>query len=273
MPLPIQGNIFSDSIDVKSNLLKKSQIVTDAFDFYENFVSSRGKLMPKKLIASIEYVSAYEIGFETAMTIKNIELEKDKINDYPSVYVVVFTDPDVQAIAISRNAKAFKDSYSVLSIIEKQIGARLAEKGLRMGVIPILKKDDFWDIIEKYEGRITKIKFTIDGINMSPIHKNLKTEYAELIKSTSSFKSELSLESGEGFTLTSINKENESLVGLSEMTVKGGSHVEIRAKGVSGKIETKEAIQTYKIDELDIKSNDAKWLEDLKNSIITTSQD
>lgn len=172
--------------------------------------------------------------------------------------------PSIQKIGISVNYKAFHSTETVANIIENKYSEILINHDLTFSLTPILDEHEYWSVLEKYENRITQLRFDIIKPNISDLSKALKKGVKALADSTNSLKTKIELNAPENQVLEGINKENGQIVALSNYSVQGGGEVSLKVKGISGRIKTSQTIRTYEINEIHIEGSPKDVLEAMK---------
>jgi hypothetical protein len=80
----------------------------------------------------------------------------------------------VQKIAIQENVAAFRKSHAVSRVIEESIVDKVKRRNLSFYLEPLYNKQEFWDLINRYQKRVTQVSFELISPNLANISKNLK---------------------------------------------------------------------------------------------------
>lgn len=229
------------------------------------FDSHKDKLNHKIIDAKGQFI-ALKIGKRKKIVLTNEEFEEEEHPDFPSVYVLINNDPTSQRIAISVDANAFSNSFVVANIIEENLSRYLNDYNIEIVVNPILNEYDFWQLIEKYEDRITQLKFNLVKPNLANISGTFKDEIRELTDSTNSMVTKVELNAPKGSTLENINEDNPRVKGLADYAIKGGSQlIHMKVKGIKRMIKTEKTISKISIDEVEVSGDKNQVMEVLES--------
>jgi hypothetical protein len=187
------------------------------------------------------------------------DFKVEQIEDYPAVTIVFNNDKTKQMIAIERNAKAFAYPETVSHILEYNLNRYLKSKNLAIYIEPIYSKEDFWDIVQKYENRIKQLDFELIRPNMSNISSKIDDQLKQLENSVDAHKLNLKLQSSRDGNLV-IDRDNQQIDGLVEYASLGGGNVSFKVKGLRKKVKTAKTPKEINIDELEVKNLDANDL-------------
>ena len=178
-----------------------------------------------------------------------------KPSDHPTepfVYVLINNDPKVQKIGISENIQAFSNPMVVKNVLSKVFNRELEDLGLSITINNLFDKQDFWKIIENNTNKITYIDFQFVRPNLAKISKSLNEVFRNFSKDLNSHESHLSVKSPTNGVLENLDKDNDTLKGLTEYSSNGGGNVKIKVKGVRKLINTNEKPVTVEVDEVNI---------------------
>ena len=188
------------------------------------------------------------------------EFKKERIENWPHVTVIINNEPDVQIIAVSKNSKAFSSGLVVAKLIKESLASHLLRYQLSMHVEAIFDRSEFWSIVEKYEGKISNVKFELISPNMANISKSLKLDLAQVNRDTNSHRTVLLLNSPEGAKLE-IEKGNEMLESLVNYSADGGGDISFRIGGLRKRVHTSKSTRTLDTDELSVENLTVEQLE------------
>jgi hypothetical protein len=169
------------------------------------------------------------------------------------VIVIINNDPTVQAIAISRNHKAFSSSRVVAAMLVENLQPALRNYQLHLDIEPLFEAQKFWALVEEYRGRIVSVTFELISPNMATISKSLEIDLAQINAETNSYRTDLKLNSGAGSTLE-IAEKNKILNSLVDYASAGGGDIVLRVKGIKKKIRTSKNSREITIDEVVLKN-------------------
>jgi len=245
-----QGDLWSGLTSIEEVLEKKNEIFATALLEVHHFANARIKTVTKRLFAKDDFF-LFRIATNRSLHRETKEFKKESIDNWPSVLVAIWNNPEVQMIAVQKRTTAFAYTESVVKLILETIRLSLAHSLLRAIHEPIVERRVFWDIIEKYEGRIRKVEFEFITPNMANISGNLPENLKEFAKATNSVKNKLDIESDSDSSLR-IDRNNSTINALSDYTSDGGGNVAIKVNGLSKKINTSKTVKHIEVSEIEI---------------------
>lgn len=188
------------------------------------------------------------------------DFRKERLEDWPHVIVIINNSRNTQAIAISRNVKAFSSSFAVASLLRANLQPALKTYQLHFDVEALFEKQTFWSLVREYQGRITSVTFELVSPNMANISKTLEIDLEQINAETNSHRTDLRLNSGEGSALE-IDEKNKIVNSLVDYAAAGGGDILIRVKGVKKTIRTSRNVSEVAIDEIVLKNPTAESLQ------------
>ena len=264
-----QYSVFGESLTSSQIKARKNIYFHEALLKIQDFTSFHGNKLYHKILVDKDNITAFKIGPSRKVHLENTEFEPINIDGVLHVQVVINNDPSVQKIAITRNKAAFDSSFVVANMLAENINRQLESYGLEVSINPVLKKEDFWKLIQKYENNITSIKFELVRPNITNISETLADQLKGLVELTNSNRTNIELKAAPGRVLENISPENKPLKEIADYVVKGGSSdVHIKVKGYSKTIRTNSTIETFSASEIEISGN----IDDVKlmyNHILT----
>ncbi len=246
----LQGDLWSGIDSIEELLKKKNDIFNSALQEVDHFYNSRTETATKRLYVDNSFF-LFRIAANRSLHRETKEFKEEYIDNWPSVLVAIWNDPDVQMIAVQRRTTAFSSTEAVVKLILETIYASLSHFHLRAIYEPIVERKVFWDIVEKYEGKIQKLEFEFITPNMANISGNLPENLKEFAKATNSVKNKLNIESDKESNLH-IEKNNETISSLADYTSDGGGNVAIKVAGLSKKIHTSKTVKHIEISEIQL---------------------
>lgn len=246
----LQGDLWSGIDSIEDLLQKKNDIFNSALQEVDHFYNSRTETATKRLYIGNNFF-LFRIAANRSLHRETKEFKEEYIDNWPSVLVAIWNDPEVQMIAVQRRTTAFSSTEAVVKLIIETIYASLAHFHLRAIYEPIVERKVFWDIVEKYEGKIQKLEFEFITPNMANISGNLPENLKEFAKATNSVKNKLNIESDKESNLH-IEKNNETISSLADYTSDGGGNVAIKVVGLSKKIHTSKTVKHVEISEMQL---------------------
>lgn len=246
----LQGDLWRGIDSIEELLKKKNEIFNSALQEVDHFYNSRTETATKRLYVDNNFF-LFRIAANRSLHRETKEFKEEYIDNWPSVLVAIWNDPDVQMIAVQRRTTAFSSTEAVVKLILETIYASLSHFHLRAIYEPIVERKVFWDIVEKYEGKIQKLEFEFITPNMANISGNLPENLKEFAKATNSVKNKLNIESDKESNLH-IEKNNETISSLADYTSDGGGNVAIKVAGLSKKIHTSKTVKHIEISEIQL---------------------
>lgn len=251
--LDIEGKYNTpDQIRAAKNDIFQELISNEKF----HFQSSKSEIT-SKLIYSDASLSYFKVGVKRNLKHINKDFSEDVIENYPNIITAINNDPNVQKIAIQTNTNAFKSSNIVSHFIEETIDRKLKSKNLSFFVEPMFDKQEFWNMVEKYQKRIKKVTFDLISPNLPEVSKNLTVDLnlKQLYEDTNTLKTKLELGADDGRHLE-INPSSSLINGLVNYSADGGGDISMRVMGMRNKLHTAQSPREFSVEEQLLKSND-----------------
>ena len=248
----IQHDMFSEEMSITELKAKKNDFFQEIL---ENFpqLQYRDAAINVRVDLAVSPWYVIEINTQKSLQRDKPDFEKEHIDTWPHVIVVINNRPDVQLIAISRNKKAFSSCTVVAKMLQDNFQKYLNEYYLNIQIEALFEKKIFWELIEEYSGKITSVKFELVSPNMANISKALELDLVQLNVDTNSHRTDLKLNSSEG-SILEINTDNALVNSLVDYSAEGGGDIELKLKGISKKIRTSKMVKEISIDELSVKN-------------------
>ncbi|MBA4319041.1 MAG: hypothetical protein C0412_11640, partial [Flavobacterium sp.] len=226
---------------------KKNKIFEDKLLSQKTFLYNRSEITHQ--IATINGFFVLQIGVNRNITRIKKDFEEEILDNWPSAYIVINNDPDVQKIAIEEDRNAFYRTSTIANIISSNMNKELFGNKLTLDIKPTFQKSEFWEVVHQYNKKITKAEFFMVAPNLTNISKNLELDLGEIKKLTNSKNTNLSLESAtdESLTLSENDSFTNSLVQYSS---EGGGTIHLKIKSIRKKIKTEDSIRSVEIDDL-----------------------
>ena len=177
------------------------------------------------------------------------EFKEEFLDNWPSAYLVINNNPNVQIMAIELEEQAFERTTTIVNLLAANINKKLDKYKLSMVVEPVYLESKFWDIVNTHKHRISKVTFLMVAPNLANISKNLKFDLKELKSRTNSLRTNVTLQAPPKESLK-ISKDDEFTQSLAEYSSKGGGTAHFRIKGLSKLIKTEDSIKTFEVDEI-----------------------
>lgn len=260
-----QGDLWTGVHSIDELLAKKNELFGTALLEIDHFANSRNQTATKCLFAKDGFF-LYRIASNRSLHRETKEFTEEYIDNWPSLLVAIWNAPDVQMFAVQKRTTAFHSTEAVTKLILDTVDPYLSRYHLRAIYEPIVERKVFWDIVEKYKGKIQKIEFDFVTPNMANISGNLPENLKEFAKATNSVKNKLDIESDSESTLH-IDKNNDTVNALANYTSDGGGNVAIKIFGMSKKINTSKTVKHVEISEMRLQGT-AEELADVLKEIM-----
>lgn len=203
---------------------------------------------------------AYKIGVQKSVERESEHFIKERIESWPHVTVFINNNKNVQLIGVSRNPRAFSDSHVVADLIKESLSDNLAKMMLSLHVEAIFDKQEFWSLVQQYEGLLTSVRFELISPNMANISKALTVDLRSINLETNSHRTCLELNAAKDAALE-IKKGIGVVDGLVDYAAEGGGDISLRVKGLKKTIRTSKTTRTIEIDEIAVENLSAEELQ------------
>ena len=272
--LPVSQNLqlSFDLVDSKiSNtdelIAKKNELFASALKIISVFSYARTNLI-HKIEAELGDFYLIRLGAERDLNRTRRDFVEEKIDNWPTIFIAINNDPNAQKIAIQVNRQVFSKTQTVAEVLQSNLNGILSSYGLRVYIKPNFEKSQFWELVEKYEGKIWQVDFELISPNMSRISENLQLDLRSLSKSTNTRTTHLQLNADEKSSLT-LSQEDKFVDSLVEYSSEGGGSISIRARGVKKKIQTTGSVTESSVKELDIQVSKPEQLLEVFKSLLS----
>ncbi|HMN15970.1 MAG TPA: hypothetical protein PKD55_26945, partial [Bellilinea sp.] len=125
----------------------------------------------------------------------------------------------------------------------------LAKNQLTVLWEPLFEKKIFWDLVEKYKGKIQEVDFELVTPNMANISGVLPENLRQFAKCANAVKSRVAIASDASASLK-IDPTDAVVNALVEYSSEGGGDISLRLAGVKKKIHTSRTVREVSIDEM-----------------------
>jgi len=246
----LQGDLWSGISSIEELISKKNELFSSALSEVDHFANSKIETATKCLYSKNDFF-LFRIAANRSLHRETKEFKEEYIDNWPSVLVAIWNNPEIQMFAIQRRTTAFSSTEAVVKLILETLRSPLSNFHLRAIHEPIVERKVFWDIVEKYEGKIKKLEFEFITPNMANISGNLPENLKEFAKATNSVKNKIDIESDSESNLH-IEKNNSTISALSDYTSDGGGNIAIKVSGLSKKINTSKTVKHIEISEMEL---------------------
>lgn len=247
---PAQLNAF-EPYPSKDELMKiKNSLFKSIFDNPLSFFH-RGNKLKYKVEYNDDEMIILRIANRKTVKIER-EFHKEFFDSEPSSIVVIYNNSEQQIMAIESDKTSFGQSFTVQKIIQKAFERELEKLYLRIKINTKYAENQFWEIVDRYNGEIDKIKFEFEYPNLPRVNQHLSDELKEISKNINSGKTTLEFSADDNPTLTNLTSENEDLSGLVKASAEGAGPIKIKGKGVRFWESTKTKVKSVEFDEISV---------------------
>ncbi len=257
-------NQFQSPEQIRENKNKIFQDLIANPQFH--FTASKSETT-SKLVFSKGDISIFKLAVRRSLKHDKKDFTEETIDNYPKLLIGINNNPAVQKIAIQENKKAFSQAHAVSRIIEQSVESKIRKENLSFSLLPLYDKKEFWDLVGRYQGRITQLTFDLVSPNMANISKDLKVNLREFYEDTNTHKTKIELTSDKGSHLE-IKNDSKLVNSLVDYSAEGGGNIAMRVAGYTKKFHTAQSITEFSVEENLIKGNDWDALNDLFSEIL-----
>lgn len=174
--LPLDRN---ETKDLYHNL-SAEEIVARKNDFFAEALTHLPKVNHRRveLNISIKEIARDLFRIELApsrpLTRETADSKREKVENWPHIEAYILNDPEDQLLIIQDRATAFANTDTVANIILRGTRGALDKIGLSLQIEPLFNKAYFWDLVNRYNNRITWVEFEFVTPNMANISKSLE---------------------------------------------------------------------------------------------------
>lgn len=262
-----QPDVFGEGIKSIAELKsKKNEIFISALKDIPQFFHPRAELTHK--LFPFDNFLVLKLGANRSLIRTTKEFEEEILDNWPSVYVVINNDPNIQMMAVEIDFKVFYRTSTVVNILSTNLNDELQKNKLWLDIKPTFYKNEFWKIVNQHKNHVTKAEFYMVAPNLSNISDKLELDLGAIKNHTNSQNTNMTLESpkGESLTLTEDDSFTNSLVHYAS---EGGGTIHLKIKNIRKKIKTEDSIKTTEIDEIYFEGDNvpAQLVEQLRKAL------
>lgn len=265
--LPVNRHLQLDFINgvksVEELIERKNSIFAQALREVRAFTHPRTDVVAKLLYSDRGFF-LYRIAANRSIHRETKEFADEYIDNWPSVLVAVWNDPEVQLIAVQRRSTAFQKSSSVVNMILESVEPILSSAHLSSHFEPLFEAEHFWALVHKFEGRIQSIEFEFVTPNMANISHTLSQDLRQFAKEMNSVKNTLKV-AADPESAIHVEESNPTLSGLVEYSSEGGGNITMKISGLKKKYQTSRSVKTVSLDVLEIDGPAAEVAATLKS--------
>lgn len=241
-----QGDLYG-AATIDELLTRKNEIFAEALRTPGAFSGGRSQTATQKLAEADDFL-LYRIAANRSLQHETRDFQTEVIDNWPKILLVIWNAPDQQLIAVQHRVTAFQETDAVLKLVFDSIEPMLAKNQLTAIWEPLFEKKVFWDLIEKYKGKIQELDFELVTPNMANISGVLPENLRQFAKRTNAVKSHISIASDPSSALK-IDSNDAVVSALVDYSSEGGGDIAIRLAGIKKKVHTSRTVREVTIDE------------------------
>jgi hypothetical protein len=241
-----QGDLYG-ATTVEDLIARKNAIFADALNAPTAFGGGRTQTATQRL-AKADSFFLYRIAANRSLQHETRDFKTEVIDNWPKILLVIWNDPGKQVIAVQHRVNAFQETEAVVKLVFDSIEPLLAKNQLTALWEPLFEKSVFWDLVDKYRGKIQEVDFELVTPNMANISGVLPENLRQFAKLTNAVKSRVAIAS-DGASSLKIDHNDAVMNALVEYSSEGGGDISIRLAGIKKKIHTSRTVREVSIDE------------------------
>jgi hypothetical protein len=241
-----QGDLYGAK-SVDELIEKKNEIFSESLGAPGAFVSARTHTVTQSLAKADDF-HLYRIAANRSLHHETRDFNTEVIDNWPKILVVIWNAPNKQLIAVQHRVNAFQGTDAVMKLVFDSIEPLLAKNQLTALWEPLFEKQIFWDLVNKYQGKIQEIDFELVTPNMANISGVLPENLRQFAKLTNAVKSHVAITSDRASSLK-ISQDDPVLNALVEYSSEGGGDISLRLAGIKKKVHTSRSVREVTIDE------------------------
>jgi len=257
----IQPDMYRSILSIDELKKQKNILFSEVLSNFPKLVHNASTLHQKTVLNEGDWF-AFKLGVQRSIERENVHFNKERMDNWPHVTVILNNASDCQFIAISKNTKAFASSRVIANMLEKTLKEYLKKMQLSMHINELFDEQEFWELVKLYRGKITTVKFELISPNMANISKCLKVDLKQINLDTNSHRTCLELNAADEAVLE-IQNDNEIIDGIVEYAAEGGGDISIKVNGLKRSIHTQKTNKKIEIDEFTVENLNVESLETL----------
>ncbi|HMJ68172.1 MAG TPA: hypothetical protein VK508_04730 [Cyclobacteriaceae bacterium] len=175
------------------------------------------------------------------------DFEEVVIENEPSATLFLWNNPNEQKILIESDKTSFQESKVVGRLLERTLNERLKPHKLALSIKLEIEQSEFWQLVKKYEGKITEIEFNLLYPNLPKSHSVISEELEAVFKSINSPEGSVKFKSENGQALTNLVESNQQINSLNTAASLQGMPIVIKVKQEKGKKKTGKSRKSFTI--------------------------
>jgi hypothetical protein len=249
----LQGNLLTGVSSIDELISRKNDFFSEAISGTKNFSDKRHQTITKKLYEEDDFF-LLRIAYNRSIHRETKDFRDEFIDNWPSILVAIWNNPEKQFIAVQRRSTAFSSCEVVVKMIINAISSQLSHHHLRAIHEPLFEKQQFWSLLHQYEGKIKSVEFEIITPNMANISGSLSDDLKDFAKATNSVRNKLKIESDPDAPLH-LEEGNRTLQGLVDYSSEGGGNISLKIDGVKKTYHTSKTVKEIQLGDMEIQGN------------------
>lgn len=249
----IQGNLLTGVGSIDELISRKNEFFSEAISGAKNFSDKRHQTITKKLYEKDDFF-LLRIAHNKSIHRETKDFRDEVIDNWPSILVAIWNNPEKQFIAVQRRSTAFSSCETVVRMIINAISSQLSHHHLRAIHEPLFEKQHFWSLLHQYQGRIKSVEFEIITPNMANISGSLSDDLKDFAKATNSARNKLKIESDPEAPLH-LEEANRTLQGLVNYSSEGGGNISLKIDGVKKTYHTSKTVKEIQLGNMEVQGN------------------
>tara|TARA_B110001469_G_C9600511_1_gene298367 strand:+ start:163 stop:1017 length:855 start_codon:yes stop_codon:yes gene_type:complete len=262
-----QGELFGDVKSVDDLIAKKNKIFSEYLRELR-IISGKQTQMIARFLGVEDEFFLYRFAANRSLVRETEDFTEEELDNWPSFLVGIWNHPDEQYIIVEERREAFQHTDTVTNAIVSSLSPKLKNKQLSIYIESLFKEEEFWKIVDRYEGKITDIKFELITPNMANISGVLSDDLKALAKASNTARTNLQIRAPDDSAL-SVEKTDEQIKGLVEYSSEGGGNISLRAKGVRRRVQTAKTKKSFEVDEIQIQGQNYEEITNIFRSMIS----
>lgn len=258
----LQGDLLTGVATIEELIERKNSFFAEALSGTKSFADARHETITKKIYERDNFF-LFRIANNRSMHRETKDFKDEIIDNWPSVLMAIWNEPDKQLIAVQKRTTAFSSCEVVVKLVMNILSNQLSRHHLRIIHEPLFERQQFWDILHKYEGKVKSVEFEIVTPNMANISGTLPDDLKEFARQTNSTKNKLKIESDPEAPLHLV-EDNRVLRGLVNYSSEGGGNISVKIDGVKKIYQTSNAVKELTLGEVEIQGEPEQVVQALK---------
>ncbi len=245
----LQTNLLTNVQSIDELIERKNEFFDLALENANDFSDSTHQTVTK-ILYSEDNFHLYRIANNKSVRIETQDFTDKIVDNWPSILVAIWNQPDKQLIAVQKRTKAFSSPRVIVGMIFNKLRYELSNYHLSALYEPLFEKTIFWDLLKKYQGSIKSVEFDFVTPNMANISKVLSKDLRNFSKSLNGVRSNLGIYADDSATLR-LSKNDETLAGLVDYSSQGGGNITVKVGKLRQKIQTAKTVKEITISDME----------------------